>query len=73
MKVAAVVEDQSAPRLRYEPSHPDANSEGYVALPNVDTAEEMVDMLGASKAYQANLAAINIVRDMVNKALDLGK
>ncbi len=73
VKVAAVVEDQSAPRLRYEPSHPDANSEGYVALPNVDTAEEMVDMLGASKAYQANLAAINIVRDMVNKALDLGK
>jgi flagellar basal-body rod protein FlgC len=73
VKVAAVVEDQSAPRLRYEPSHPDANSEGYVALPNVDTAEEMVDMLGASKAYQANLAAINIVRDMVNRALDLGK
>jgi flagellar basal-body rod protein FlgC len=73
VKVAAVLEDQSAPRLRYEPSHPDANSEGYVALPNVDTAEEMVDMLGASKAYQANLAAINIVRDMVNRALDLGK
>jgi flagellar basal-body rod protein FlgC len=73
VKVAAVLEDQSAPRMRYEPSHPDANADGYVALPNVDTAEEMVDMLGASKAYQANLAAINLIRDMVQKALDLGR
>ena len=47
VSVAAVVEDESAPRRRYEPSHPDADEDGYVALPNVDSPEEMVDMLGA--------------------------
>lgn len=73
VRVAAVVDDQSAPRRRYEPSHPDADKEGYVSLPNVDTAEEMVDMLGASRAYQANLTAIGLVSDLVKKALDLGR
>jgi flagellar basal-body rod protein FlgC len=73
VRVAAVIDDQSAPRRRYEPSHPDADSEGYVALPNVDTAEEMVDMLGAARAYQANLTAINLIRDLVQRALDLGR
>jgi len=73
VKVAAVVEDQAAPRRRYEPSHPDADAEGYVALPNVDPAEEMVDMLSAARAYQANLTAIGLIRDMVSRALDLGK
>jgi flagellar basal-body rod protein FlgC len=73
VRVAAVVEDQAAPRRRYEPSHPDADGEGYVALPNVDPAEEMVDMLSAARAYQANLTAIGLIRDMVSRALDLGK
>jgi flagellar basal-body rod protein FlgC len=73
VKVAAVVEDQSPSRLRYEPSHPDANAEGFVALPNVDAAEEMVDMLSAARAYQANLTAIGLIRDVVARALDLGK
>jgi flagellar basal-body rod protein FlgC len=73
VKVAAVVEDQSAPRRRYEPSHPDADKEGFVALPNVDPAEEMVDMLSAARAYQANLTAIGLIRDMVSRALELGK
>jgi flagellar basal-body rod protein FlgC len=73
VKVAAVVEDQAAPRRRYEPSHPDADADGYVALPNVDPAEEMVDMLSAARAYQANLTAIGLIRDMVSRALDLGK
>jgi flagellar basal-body rod protein FlgC len=73
VKVAAVVEDQSAPRRRYEPSHPDADKDGFVALPNVDPAEEMVDMLSAARAYQANLTAIGLIRDMVSRALELGK
>jgi flagellar basal-body rod protein FlgC len=73
VQVAGVVEDQSAPRRRYEPSHPDADQEGYVALPNVDPAEEMVDMLSAARAYQANLTAIGLIRDMVSRALELGK
>ena len=73
VRVAAVVEDTTAPRRRYEPSHPDADKDGYVALPNVDPAEEMVDMIGAARAYQANLTAIGLIRDMLQKALDLGR
>jgi flagellar basal-body rod protein FlgC len=73
VEVAAVVEDASAPRRRYEPSHPDADREGYVALPNVDTAEEMVDMISAARAYQANLTAIGLIRDLVQRALELGR
>jgi len=73
VQVAGIVEDQTAPRRRYEPSHPDADKEGYVSLPNVDSAEEMVDMLSAARAYQANLTAIGLIRDMVSRALELGK
>lgn len=73
VQVAAVVEDQSPARRRYEPSHPDADAEGYVALPNVDSAEEMVDMVGAARAYQANLTAISLVRDLLQRALELGR
>jgi len=73
VRVAAVVEDQTAPKMRYDPSHPDANAEGFVALPNIDTPEEMVNMLSASRAYQANLTAIGLIRDLVQKSLDLGK
>jgi flagellar basal-body rod protein FlgC len=73
VEVAAIVEDTSAPRRRYEPSHPDADGEGYVALPNVDVAEEMVDMISAARAYQANLTAIGLIRDLVQRALELGR
>ena len=73
VKVAAVLEDQSEFRRRYEPSHPDADAEGFVAVPNVDVPEEMVDMLGAARAYQANLTAISLIRDTIQRALDLAK
>jgi flagellar basal-body rod protein FlgC len=73
VRVARVVEDQSEFRRRYEPGHPDADADGFVALPNVDAPMEMVDMIGAARAYQANLAAIGIVRDLVTKALELGR
>jgi len=73
VKVAAIVEDHGAFRRRYEPSHPDADADGFVSLPNVDTPQEMVDMLGAARAYQANLAAIGLIRDLVSKALELGR
>jgi flagellar basal-body rod protein FlgC len=73
VKVAAIVEDQTPYRRRYEPSHPDADADGYVSLPNVDTSSEMVDMLGAARAYQANLAAISLIKEMVAKALELGR
>ena len=68
-----MVEDQGPARRRYEPSHPDADKDGYVTLPNVDPAEEMVDMLGAARAYQANLTAIGFIRDLVQRALELGR
>jgi flagellar basal-body rod protein FlgC len=73
VKVADIVVDQSDFQRRYEPSHPDADADGFVALPNVDQSEEMVDMLSAARAYQANLAAISMIRDLVAKALELGR
>lgn len=73
VKVGDVVEDQTPFGRRYEPASPDADADGFVATPNVDVSEEMVDMLGASRAYQANLAAIGIVKDTIQRALDLAK
>ena len=73
VRVAEVVEDKAPFKRRYEPSHPDADADGFVALPNVEPAEEMVDMLSAARAYQANLTAINLVRDMIQRALDLAR
>lgn len=73
VRVAEVVEDQAPFRRRFEPSHPDADADGFVAVPNVDVPEEMVNMLGAARAYQANLTAIGLIRDTVQKALELAK
>jgi flagellar basal-body rod protein FlgC len=73
VSVAAVVEDQAPYRRRYEPSHPDADAEGFVSLPNVEPQNEMVDLIGASRAYQANLTAISMIRDLVSRALELGR
>lgn len=71
--VANVVEDGEAFKQRYEPSHPDADEQGYVRVPNVDVPEEMVDMVAAARAYQANLSAIGVIRDTIQKALELGR
>lgn len=73
VKVAGIVQDQAPFRNRFDPSHPDADANGFVSLPNVDAPQEMVDMLGAARAYQANLTAISLIRDMVAKALELGR
>jgi flagellar basal-body rod protein FlgC len=73
VKVAAVLEDTQPSRRRYEPSHPDADKEGFVSMPNVDVPEEMVDMLGAARAYQANLTAISVINETIRKALELGR
>jgi flagellar basal-body rod protein FlgC len=73
VRVSAVLEDQTEFRRRYEPSHPDADADGNVAVPNVDVPEEMVDMLGAARAYQANLTAISLIRDTIQRALELAK
>jgi len=73
VKVATVVQDSAPFKQRYEPSHPDADAQGYVQVPNVDVPEEMVDMVAAARAYQANLSAIGLIRDTVAKALELGR
>jgi len=73
VKVAAVIEDQSEFQRRYEPSHPDADADGFVLFPNVNTADEMVDMLSAARAYQANLSAIGLLRELAQRSLDIAK
>ena len=71
VEVVAIVEDPAPPRLVYDPDHPDARPDGYVEYPNVDVVTEMVDMLAASRSYQANLAAFSVARDMARSAIDL--
>ncbi len=71
--VSEIAIDNSAPEMRYQPGHPDANKDGYVAYPKINPAEDMVDLLGASRGYEANVAAISAVKDMINKSLDLFK
>lgn len=73
VRVSAVVESDEPFEMTYDPNHPDANEEGYVLLPNVDTSEEMVDFLAASRAYEANITALNIVKAMAMQALEIGK
>lgn len=73
VRVKAIEEDSSALKLVYNPTHPDANAEGYVSMPNVDMAKEMVDMISASRSYEANITALNASKSMVMKALEIGK
>lgn len=61
------------PVLKYEPNHPDANAEGYVAYPNINTMEEMANMIEASRAYEANINAMSVAKSMAIKDLEIGK
>jgi len=71
--VSDVVTDASEPERRYLPGHPDADPDGYVAFPHVNPAEDMVDLMGASRGYQANVAAMGAVKDMILRSIDLLK
>ncbi|AKX96165.1 flagellar basal-body rod protein FlgC [Moorella thermoacetica] len=73
VEVAAIVEDNSPPRLVYDPSHPDADANGYVHLPNINIVNEMVDMITASRAYEANVTVLNAAKAMTLKALEIGR
>jgi flagellar basal-body rod protein FlgC len=73
VQVKKIVEDPSPLTPVYDPAHPDANEEGYVMLPNVNTTQEMIDMLGASRAYEANVTAFNATKAMALKALEIGR
>jgi len=72
VRVQEVTEDTAEPRRVYEPNHPDADEFGIVSYPNINTVEEMVNMITIMRTYQANLAAFNAVRDMTNAALRAG-
>ncbi len=72
-EVIAVSADVSQGRLVYDPSHPDANGDGYVEMPNVNPINEMVDMLTASRAYEANVTAVKAIKSMAQNALDIGE
>jgi flagellar basal-body rod protein FlgC len=69
VSVAQIVEDDRPPELRYLPGHPDADANGYVAFPRMNPAEEMVDLLNASRSYQGNVAAMTAVKDMITKSI----
>ncbi len=71
--VQRIVEDQRPPRIVFDPSHPDADKDGYVRYPNVNPMEEMVNMISASRAYEANLTMINSYKEMFLRTLDLLK
>lgn len=73
VRVGMVVEDASEPKLIYDPKNPAANAEGYVAMPNVNLAEEMVNMLSASRSYQSNVETMNAAKTMLLKTLTIGQ
>lgn len=73
VEVTEIVEDQNAPRLEYDPNHPDANDEGYVEMPNVNPVEEMVNMMSAARAYEAGVSAMRSAVQMAEKAISLGR
>jgi flagellar basal-body rod protein FlgC len=73
VSVSDVVDDPTPPVLRYEPGHPDANADGYVAYPAINPAMEMVDMMSAVRAYQLNAAAANATKQMIQQSIDILK
>lgn len=73
VQVVDVVSEGSAPLLKYEPDHPEADENGYVAYPNINLMVEMADMIQANRAYDANVSALNATKDMALKALEIGR
>jgi flagellar basal-body rod protein FlgC len=71
VEVKKILEDQDPPRKVFNPSHPDADKEGYVALPNISVLKEMVDMMSATRSYEANVTAIKSEKRMIQKALEI--
>lgn len=73
VRVGAIGRDMAPFKLRYDPGHPDADAQGYVRMPNVDVVREMVDLITASRAYEANVTAVNAAKAMFMRALDIGR
>mgnify|MGYP000943111047 CR=1 FL=1 len=73
VKVAAIVEDQAPLKRVYDPTHPDAGEDGYVVYPNVDVMTEMVELITASRSYEANVTVLNATKSMLLKTLEIGR
>nr|WP_234407882.1 flagellar basal body rod protein FlgC [Massilibacillus massiliensis] len=73
VRAVQITTDNTPGRTIYDPSHPDANAEGYVEMPNLNIVSEMVDMITASRAYEANVTSVNAAKSMAMKTLDIGK
>lgn len=71
VEVASIEQDKTPPKLVYDPSHPDANEQGYVAMPNVNVVQEMTDMITATRSYEASVTAMNSTKTMLMKALEI--
>jgi flagellar basal-body rod protein FlgC len=73
VQVTDVISDRKAPLMKYEPNHPDANEEGYVAYPNINLMEEMTNMIQATRSYEANVQSLQASKDMAMIALEIGR
>jgi flagellar basal-body rod protein FlgC len=73
VQVTDIISDTKAPLLKYEPDHPDANEEGYVAYPNINLMEEMTNMIQATRGYEANVSAMQAAKDMALSSLEIGR
>jgi flagellar basal-body rod protein FlgC len=71
VSVTGISVDSREPERRYMPGHPDADPDGYVSMPRVNPAEDMVDLMGASRSYEANVSAISAIKDMIQRSIDL--
>ena len=73
VEVSDVFQDTRDPEMRYQPGHPDADTNGYVAYPRMNPAEDMVDLMAATRGYDANVSAMSAVKDMIQRSIDLLK
>lgn len=73
VEVDGIIEDPTDFKSVYDPGHPDADKNGYVRMPNINAVEEMVDMISATRAYEANVTAMNATKSMISSAIDIGK
>lgn len=73
VKVSGIINDPNPPIVKYDPQHPDADEKGYVSLPNINVIKEMVNMMSATRSYEANVTAVNATKKMAQQALDIGR
>lgn len=73
VQATQIIEDQRTPIVKFAPHHPDADEKGYVALPHINVMEEMVNMISATRSYEANITAVRAAKDMALKALEIGR